>query len=492
MADSKISAFPSASALNAVDLLPVIQGGANKQITWGTALTAIPAPVSIGTAAITDTGVELQSTNSLNGYIQSIIQNTSSGVSASADIIVNNNLGTASTYYGDFGINSSGFTGTGNFNAANATYLYASNGDLVLGTITANAVHIVVGGLTAADAITIASSGAVTIAQAATFSSTINNITLTAPATAATITVANNKTFTVSNTITLAGTDGQTYTFPSTSATIARTDAANTFNGSQTVQNALSVAGTAYTFGALPSGATTTGTVITIPATTYTVTGTNTATAFQANYFGVPTITNASAGTVTDLFGTVLAGPAVAAGSLIATRVHTLGVLDSTSASTSTIGAFVVAAAFGTASSSVSIGGGNVMAGGVIQGNTHWASGASARLGFLSGTGVGGTVTQLTSRSTGVTLNAPTGQITGNNASLGAQTAVTFTVTNSSCGANDVPWLVLASGGAATTSAWVSAVAAGSFNVTLFNENTITADTTTPVFNFVIIKGAVS
>ncbi len=42
------------------------------------------------------------------------------------------------------------------------------------------------------------------------------------------------KTLTVSNSLTLAGTDATVMTFPSTSATIARTDAANTFTGVQT------------------------------------------------------------------------------------------------------------------------------------------------------------------------------------------------------------------------------------------------------------------
>lgn len=44
---------------------------------------------------------------------------------------------------------------------------------------------------------------------------------------------ASGKKLTVNNTLTLAGTDGTTMTFPSTSATIARTDAANTFTGVQ-------------------------------------------------------------------------------------------------------------------------------------------------------------------------------------------------------------------------------------------------------------------
>lgn len=63
----------------------------------------------------------------------------------------------------------------------------------------------------------------------------INKMAITAPATSSTLAVADGKTFTVNNTLTLAGTDGQTMTFPTTSATIARTDAANTFTGVQTM-----------------------------------------------------------------------------------------------------------------------------------------------------------------------------------------------------------------------------------------------------------------
>lgn len=62
----------------------------------------------------------------------------------------------------------------------------------------------------------------------------INKVAITAPASSATLTIANGKTLTASNSITLAGTDSTTMTFPSTSATVARTDAANTFTGIQT------------------------------------------------------------------------------------------------------------------------------------------------------------------------------------------------------------------------------------------------------------------
>ena len=71
-----------------------------------------------------------------------------------------------------------------------------------------------------------------------------SKLTLTNPATAATITIADNKTVTVSNTLTLAGTDSTTMTFPTTSATIARTDAANTFTGHQTIEGVTSTGAT--------------------------------------------------------------------------------------------------------------------------------------------------------------------------------------------------------------------------------------------------------
>lgn len=66
----------------------------------------------------------------------------------------------------------------------------------------------------------------------------INKVAITAPASSATLTIADGKTFTVNQTLTLTGTTGTTMTFPSTSASIARTDAANTFTGVQTMTSA--------------------------------------------------------------------------------------------------------------------------------------------------------------------------------------------------------------------------------------------------------------
>ena len=82
-----------------------------------------------------------------------------------------------------------------------------------------------------------------------------------------------------------------------------------------------------------------------------------------------------------------------------------------------------------------------------------------------------GTVTQLTDKSTGVTLNTSAGQITMSNATLNATTNVAFTMTNSKISAKDVIIVNVAGGVASnvTYNCWVSGHAAGSCSFVLRN-----------------------
>jgi hypothetical protein len=81
-----------------------------------------------------------------------------------------------------------------------------------------------------------------------------------------------------------------------------------------------------------------------------------------------------------------------------------------------------------------------------------------------------GTVTQSTSKSTGVTLNKSAGQITMNNAELANATNVTFTLTNSSISAKDVVVLSVSSGATAGAyNCWISGKSTGSCTITLRN-----------------------
>jgi len=117
----------------------------------------------------------------------------------------------------------------------------------------------------------------------------------------------------------------------------------------------------------------------------------------------------------------------------------------------------------------------------------------SVRVGTLGiNTGSGGAVTQSSNKSTGVTLDKAAGAITMHNASLNSATTVSFTLTNSTIGADDVVVASIKSG--ATAGAYtltVDAVAAGSCRFSLRNETGGSLGEAV-VINFVVIKGAVA
>jgi hypothetical protein len=111
---------------------------------------------------------------------------------------------------------------------------------------------------------------------------------------------------------------------------------------------------------------------------------------------------------------------------------------------------------------------------------------AGGQLGYS--TDAQGTVTQLTSKATGVTLNKSCGQITLNDAALAGTTNVTFTLTNSVISTKDVLILNVYGGTSESYNAWVSGLAAGAATITVRN---ITAGSLaeTLTVNFAIIHG---
>ena len=190
------------------------------------------------------------------------------------------------------------------------------------------------------------------------------------------VAIASGKTFAVSNTLTLAGTDSTTMTFPATSSTLARTSGTNTFTGVQTMTS--------------------------------------------------PSL-------ITPAIG-------VATGASLA-----------------------------------------VTAGLTSSGST------GAGIGYA--TGAGGTVTQITNRSTGVTLSKLSGSIQTDTTSLAAAAAASFTVTNTTVEIGDVVATSIRSGATTNqTRATVTTVAAGSFVITIQNSHASTAETGAIVINFAVIK----
>jgi hypothetical protein len=133
----------------------------NNALDIGTNLAGIAGNVNAGVLNVF--GTTTSTTNlalfraNVNNYAQVAVVNANAGATSSADFIVGNNLNdiNPTSYYGDFGINSSGnadanYTGL----LPNDTYLFSSDGGLDLGTATSSAsstIKFFTGGLLAAD-----------------------------------------------------------------------------------------------------------------------------------------------------------------------------------------------------------------------------------------------------------------------------------------------------------------------------------------------------
>lgn len=177
MSNVAISQLPAAASAAATDEIPIVQGGVTKKLTNAQLFTSATfVTPALGTPA---------SGNLAN---------------CTGLPIANGTTGTLTVARGGTGATAS--TGSGNVVLATGPTLVTP----VLGVATATS---------------------------------INNVTFTAPATSATLTIADGKTLTANNSLTLAGTDATTMTFPATSASIARTDAAQTFTGNQTINGAV-------------------------------------------------------------------------------------------------------------------------------------------------------------------------------------------------------------------------------------------------------------
>jgi hypothetical protein len=106
-------------------------------------------------------------------------------------------------------------------------------------------------------------------------------------------------------------------------------------------------------------------------------------------------------------------------------------------------------------------------------------------------TGTGGTVTQATNKSTGVTLNKPVGQITLNNASLAAATTVNFTLTNSYIGNTDL--LILNQTSTANAGGYYFNAICNAGNAQVSVRNIMAASASDAVvLRYAVIKSAIS
>jgi len=144
-----------------------------------------PAPVTskgtfqVGTIGYTDTGIVVAAASSVAGYNQMVLQNTSNNAAASTNLNISNDAATSTTNFGEFGINSSTFTGTGSFSQAGYTYLASASTDLVIGTYASKSIRFVINN-GATDAAIIDTAGNVGIGIAPTAYLTLKAGTATA------------------------------------------------------------------------------------------------------------------------------------------------------------------------------------------------------------------------------------------------------------------------------------------------------------------------
>ena len=104
-------------------------------------------------------------------------------------------------------------------------------------------------------------------------------------------------------------------------------------------------------------------------------------------------------------------------------------------------------------------------------------------------TGAGGAVTQLTAKTTAVTVDALSGQITMNNAAMTNASAQNFQVNNSQVDSTDTIILNLQGGAAGATAYryWVCTVGAGFFKIAVENRSGGPLSEAL-VFNFAVIR----
>lgn len=209
-----------------------------------------------------------------------------------------------------------------------------------------------------------------------------------------------------------------------------------------------------------------------------------------------PTLVTPALGTPSALVGTNITGTAagLTAGN-VTTNANLTGAVTSVGNATS-LGSFT-SANLASALTDETGTGANVFANtptlvtpviGAATGTSLAVTGAlrsSGTAGVGYSTGAGGVVIQGTSRTTGVTINKITGQITLFSAA-GTTAATTFTVTNSTVNTTDAIILTQHTG-TDLYDLMVTKTTLGSFDITFRT----TGGTTTeqPIFNFVVIKG---
>lgn len=425
-------------------------------------------------------------------YLQSLLQNKSGTAGASTNYVLSNDLGTDSTYYGEFGMNSSVFSsGTPSdfFSINNGVYFSGHDGDITIGSGNGFKTYFAWG----------SAGGSAHVINASGALGFNTNLAATSGTTG-------------------FGTSGQPLISGGSSAspawgTLALGTANTNVSGTLTVTNGgtgsgtLTLNGVLYGNGTSALGVTAAGTTGQVfvgttssaPSWTTALTGLTTVTATGAITFNTTTnnqsYTTTGAGTITINSGTTgsitnmgISGSTGSFTTLTASSTVTLSpasanvLLQPTGTGVVTIGP----ATLGTINN-MSVGATTASTGAftTVTASTSVLSPGAGGIGYS--TGAGGTVTQGTSKATAVSLSKITGQITMNGAALAAGTIVSFTLTNTTIAATDFVLVQHSSVGTLGSYTCTASPAAGSAVIYVRN-NSAASLSEAIVLQFVVIK----
>lgn len=132
--------------------------GAVANLTFPSGVPTVTGQLNVGTPNFSDTGTLVQATGNVNGYVQSIIQNTNTGSSASADLVLGGSDMTASTHYVDLGKNGPNGGGAP-FTAADDAYLYTVDPNIHIAAQNASGVVNIATGSTPTTRVAVSTTG---------------------------------------------------------------------------------------------------------------------------------------------------------------------------------------------------------------------------------------------------------------------------------------------------------------------------------------------
>lgn len=205
------------------DPITYVQAAGQGSFTSGNGITITGNSIAINTGVTVDLSTAQTLTNKnlagAGNTFPTFNQNTSGSAASLSAVLVPASGGT-----GIANNNASTWTISGNFGTtvtvtATTAVTLPTSGTLVSLVTTAN-------GVSASN-----TAGALSFTLGAITPTTVNGLTIST--TTGTLTMTNAKALSVTNSITLSGTDATVMTFPTTTATIARTDAGQTFTGTQ-------------------------------------------------------------------------------------------------------------------------------------------------------------------------------------------------------------------------------------------------------------------